>query len=159
MTIKTDESLVIQPTALESRGSRTLKWIKRKSLEISWGKRTFQKIFKFHFTYINKRVVHLKELKVHSKVLEENSGVIIKTLIFDGLTFNYNSNTAIMNVTINYTLSAKRFDSSYNPANIYLFKVNNWKTRKGCEICSKLTIKRHFSSVSIVGFEQVNVSW
>ena len=26
-------------------------------------------------------------------------------------------------------------------ANIYLFKVNNRKTRKRCEICSKLTIK------------------
>ena len=28
-----------------------------------------------------------------------------------------------------------------NPANIYLFKVNNRNTRKRCEICSKLTIK------------------
>ena len=28
-----------------------------------------------------------------------------------------------------------------NPANIYLFKVNNKNTRKRCEICSKLTIK------------------
>ena len=28
-----------------------------------------------------------------------------------------------------------------NPANIYLFKVNNRKTRKRCEICSKLTMK------------------
>ena len=56
--------------------------------------------------------------------------------------------------------------------NIYLFIVNNSNTRKGCEICSKLTIKspqrrstvfinfEHisylftpFSSVSTVGFE------
>ena len=28
-----------------------------------------------------------------------------------------------------------------NPANIYLFKVNNRNTRNRCEICSKLTIK------------------
>ena len=28
-----------------------------------------------------------------------------------------------------------------NPANIYLFKVNNRNTRKRYEICSKLTIK------------------
>ena len=28
-----------------------------------------------------------------------------------------------------------------NPANIYLFKVNNRNTRKMCEICSKLPIK------------------
>ena len=28
-----------------------------------------------------------------------------------------------------------------NPANIYLFKVNNKNTRKRCEICSKSTIK------------------
>ena len=27
------------------------------------------------------------------------------------------------------------------PANFYLFKVSNRKTRKRCEICSKLTIK------------------
>ena len=31
------------------------------------------------------------------------------------------------------------------PANIYLFKVNNRNTRKGCEICSKLTIKTQLS--------------
>ena len=61
--------------------------------------------------------------------------------------------------------------------NIYLFIVNNSNTRKRYEICSKLTIKspqrrstvffvnfEHisyhfilFSSVSTVGFEQVNV--
>ena len=35
-----------------------------------------------------------------------------------------------------------------DPANIYLFKVNNKNTRKRCEICSKLTIKT-----------PVNVSW
>ena len=29
-----------------------------------------------------------------------------------------------------------------NPANIYVFKVNNRNTRKRCEICSKFTIKR-----------------
>ena len=28
-----------------------------------------------------------------------------------------------------------------NPANIYLFKVNNRSTRKRCEICSKITVK------------------
>ena len=66
------------------------------------------------------------------------------------------------------------------PAIIYLFKVNNRNTNEGCEICSKL-IKHQddvndvvlvfllltlniskfttFPSVSIVDFEQVNVSW
>ena len=38
------------------------------------------------------------------------------------------------------------------PAKIYLFKDNNRNTRKSCEICSKLTTKKTFSSVSIVGF-------
>ena len=28
-----------------------------------------------------------------------------------------------------------------NPANIYLFNINNRNTKKRCEICSKLTIK------------------
>ena len=32
-------------------------------------------------------------------------------------------------------------DKNENPANVYLFKVNNKNTRKMCEICSKLTIK------------------
>ena len=61
-----------------------------------------------------------------------------------------------------------------NPANSYLFKVNNLNTRKRCEICSKLTIKTlelmdifeqnifHFilfPNVSLVDFDQVNISW
>ena len=63
------------------------------------------------------------------------------------------------------------------PADIYLFKVKNGNTRKRCEIYSKLTIKTperrlfgvfivNFESifvpssiVSIVDFDQVNVSW
>ena len=57
------------------------------------------------------------------------------------------------------------------PANIHFFKVNNRRTRKRCEICSKLTLK-HQNDVSdvvqlflllimltIVDFDQVNVSW
>ena len=66
-----------------------------------------------------------------------------------------------------------------NSANIYSFKVSNRKTRKRCEITSKLTIKtpehfidvvqvfllitlnifHGFHSASIVDFEQVNVNW
>ena len=76
-------------------------------------------------------------------------------------------------LTIDHTCKSEKT----NPANIYLFEVNN---RNSCEICSKLTIKtperldcsrsgvfilnfehilKPFSSVSIVYFEQVNVSW
>ena len=33
------------------------------------------------------------------------------------------------------------YKNLYNPAGIYLFKVNNRNTRTRCEICSKLTIK------------------
>ena len=63
--------------------------------------------------------------------------------------------------------------------NIYLFRVNNINTRKSREICSKLAIMSlqrgstvfivnfeyisylftPFSSVSTVGFEQLNVCW
>ena len=52
--------------------------------------------------------------------------------------------------------------AQYNPANIYLFKANNRNTRKGCEICSKLTIKtrewRHWrlSGVFLVNFEHIS---
>ena len=67
-----------------------------------------------------------------------------------------------------------------NPANICLFKFNNKNIRKRCETCSKLTMKRSerrltylipfdvlkyfwtyftpFSTVSVVDFEQVNIS-
>ena len=75
----------------------------------------------------------------------------------------------------------KHLENITDPADTYLFKVNNsTTTRERREICSKLTIKtlewRHWrrsgvfivnfenilhplSSVSIFGFEQVNVSW
>ena len=51
---------------------------------------------------------------------------------------------------------------SYNPAGIYLFKVNNRNNRTKCEICSELTIKtserrhwRHFG-VFIVNFDYLS---
>ena len=44
------------------------------------------------------------------------------------------------------------------PANIHLFKGNNRNTWKRCEMCKKLTMKKVFSNVSIIYFEQVNVS-
>ena len=49
-----------------------------------------------------------------------------------------------------------------NPANIYLFKVNNKNTRKMCKVRSKLTIKTpergHWrcSGVFIVNFERIS---
>ena len=55
-----------------------------------------------------------------------------------------------------------------SPANIYLFRVSNRNTKKKkrCKICSKSTIKTPerlhftlFSSVSVLDFEQANVSW
>ena len=57
---------------------------------------------------------------------------------------------------INYALSQNKFT-----AYIYLFKVNNRKTRRRCEICSKLTIKteerRQWGrfGVFIVNFEHI----
>ena len=48
------------------------------------------------------------------------------------------------------------------PADIYLFKVNNGRTRTLCEICSKLTLKTPEqiqccrSGVFIVNFEQIS---
>ena len=40
-----------------------------------------------------------------------------------------------------------------------MFKVNQGNFRKRYEIYSKVTIKVPFSRVSVVDFEQVNVSW
>ena len=68
-----------------------------------------------------------------------------------------------------------RFFKIYLPADVCVFKVNTWNSRKKCEICSKLTIKiarrrpgvftvnsehiPHLSTVSIFDFEQVIVCW
>ena len=69
--------------------------------------------------------------------------------------------------------------SNYCPASKYMLRFSNRNTRNRFEICSKLTIKHQndvndivlvfllltlnifhfFFSVSIVDFEQVNVSW
>ena len=51
-----------------------------------------------------------------------------------------------------------------------MFKISNRNTRKKCEICSKITIKRpefivnfehisHLVLVFLVNFEQVNAGW
>ena len=51
------------------------------------------------------------------------------------------------------------------PANIYLFKLNYRNTRKSLVfdvvllLLLTLNIFHMFSTVSIIGFEQVNVSW
>ena len=46
------------------------------------------------------------------------------------------------------------FSQGFNPAGIYLLKVNNRNTRMRCEICSELTIKtperRHWRRSDIV---------
>ena len=71
-----------------------------------------------------------------------------------------------------------KYKHHWNPAGIYLLKVNNRNTRTRCEICSKLTIKiperrqwrlsgvfifnfEHVScsSASIVNFEHLVVGW
>ena len=53
---------------------------------------------------------------------------------------------------------AASFQNISFPGNIYLFKVNNRNTRRGCEICSNLTIKtpEYRSGVFIVNFEHMS---
>ena len=46
-------------------------------------------------------------------------------------------NNEFVTFKINMVIKIK----SFNPAGIYLFKVNNRNTRTRCEICSKLIIK------------------
>ena len=63
-------------------------------------------------------------------------------------------------------ISKKNVESSYT--NRYLFKVNDRNIRKGCEICSNLTLKTPerrqwllitFSTVFIVDVEKGNICW
>ena len=66
-----------------------------------------------------------------------------------------------------YTLGNDIYAGKNSSTNIYLFIVNNSNTGKRCEICSVFIVNfEHisylftpFSSVSTVGFEQVNVCW
>ena len=48
---------------------------------------------------------------------------------------------------------------SFFPVGIYIFKINNRKTRARCEICLKLAIKIPCSGVYIVNFELKNADW
>ena len=81
-----------------------------------------------------------------------------------------NKNNSSMHQVL-FTLVCSKL--TINPTNVYLFKVKNRSTRKRCEICSKLTTKTPewrqcdvlwtyftlFSSVFIIEFAKVNVSW
>ena len=57
-----------------------------------------------------------------------------------------------------YILGNDIYTGRNSSKNIYLFIVNNCNTRKGCEICSKLTIKspERRSTVFIVNFEHIS---
>ena len=61
--------------------------------------------------------------------------VMMRTLVVKGLIVK-NSNHLFRNL-----ISLAVYWLDLNPANIYLFKVNNRNTRKRCEIFSKLTVK------------------
>ena len=61
-----------------------------------------------------------------------------------------------------FIVDFEQVTSKKYPANIYLFKVKQWNSRKRCEICLKLTIKtpeqRHWrrSGVFTVNFEHIS---
>ena len=63
---------------------------------------------------------------------------------------------------VHYTTISNSHFICYNPAGIYLLKVNNRNTRTRCEIYSKLTIKTperrqwRRSGVFIVNFEHIS---
>ena len=97
--------------------------------------------------------------------------ILLKVLGFDQNAIGMNtvkSPQVFMNLKKKYGNQSKIrkpiFDGKeiYNPAGIYLLKVNNRNTRTRCEICSKLTIntpeRRHWrpSGVFIVNFEHIS---
>ena len=55
-----------------------------------------------------------------------------------------------------WKLFASISNASDNPANMYLFKVNNRNTWTTCEICSKLIKHQNDVSVFIVYFEHIS---
>ena len=96
-----------------------------------------------------------KELLETWKLLTENSECV--------------SNVILLNNNEFVRLAIRIFCN--NPANIYLFKVNNINSTKRCEICDVndvflvfllLTLNifyTHFCIIYIVDFEQINVNW
>ena len=158
---------------------------------------TFQKFFSsitafVRLSFINYRLtavpLHQPNLYGKSWYLSNTSLILFKSRkqhkllhykqVTENVYWEYDSKSETLNNHL-YTVIGLHTENK-NPANIYLFKVNNRNTRKRCEMCSKLPIKtpgrrqwhrsgvsivnfEHishlFSSVSIVDFEQVNVSW
>ena len=90
----------------------------------------------------------------------------VKTSFIEiNLSNNNNKNNNFIQIFTFVSFKAKLFISGLEnnfPASIYFFKVNNLDTRKKCEICSKLKIKRaerrhwRHSGVFIVNFEHIS---
>ena len=81
--------------------------------------------------------------EIRAKMNPTNS---ISNSIADTLEFNVNETPHIQTAILIPSISGSNSyvdmsESNENPANTYLSKVNSKNTRKGCEICSKLTIK------------------
>ena len=62
--------------------------------------------------YTNERSVLLNKIRqIDSKILEKNDCMITQILLFGDQAFNDNVNTAILNATMDYLTSSKRFDN------------------------------------------------
>ena len=64
-------------------------------------------------TYTNERMILLNKIKsINCSILEFSDAVVTKILLFGDSTLSDSCNTLILNLTIDYIMSTKRFDGS-----------------------------------------------
>ena len=124
-----------------------------------------------NFYNFEKKIIKLRKKNYNQEKCFEIEKTILKsTEMFQNWEIFFDKNQ-------DKILNSKTSNSLNLPANICLFRVNNRNTRKRCEICWKLIMKitsmtscwcfycwlwtysTLLYSVSVVGFEQVNVCW
>ena len=102
------------------------------------------------------------DVSVNLIIPQKLATVLLQSVVFVETVFSVNLHKNVLLRSLQITWKSQKSWQPNSPTNIYLNKVNNRYTRNSCEIYSKLTIKTPYftpsSSVSIVDFEQINVS-
>ena len=112
-----------------------------KNVNISRTERTFnmkQTTFFINFKGLSKKQIKTRLLECEGLILSFPYNAIVKEKNYE---FSQLENISVSRTKC-WSACENRSEFSFNPAGIYLLKVNNRNTRARCEICSKLTIKK-----------------
>ena len=82
--------------------------------------------FLYCLAYITEKRTLLSTIANIENLLELSEPVLIKTILFGSNSFNTNANTNVLNATIDYVLSIKRFEEPFfNEVKKFSNKVTN----------------------------------